>query len=97
MFDVKCFVSIYIELCFLPKQGAHFQKIHETKGCESEKWSRKTLDGKCDGYMWELGGALWSHLGALWGYFGALWCHLGATWEPPWDTWEPLWGTLAAL
>ena len=33
---------------------------------------RKARDGKCDGYMWELGGALWI-------YFGALWCHLGAT------------------
>ena len=32
------------------------QTNHEKKGCESEKWSRKTLDGKCDGYMWGLGG-----------------------------------------
>ena len=35
----------------------NIMKHHETKLSESEKWSRKTLDGKCDGYMWGLGGA----------------------------------------
>ena len=33
------------------------RKFMEQKWSESEKWSRKTLDGKCDGYMWGLGGA----------------------------------------
>ena len=55
MFDVKGFVSI--ELCLLPRQGAHSQKSHENMWSESEKWSRKTLDVKCDGYMRGLGGA----------------------------------------
>ena len=27
-----------------------FRKIMKKKWSESEKWSRKTLDGKCDGY-----------------------------------------------
>ena len=44
------------KLCFLCGRGAHFQKTYE-KLSESEKWSRKTLDGKRDGYMWGLGGA----------------------------------------
>ena len=48
---------LYSELCFLCRRGAHFQKIHAKKWLESEKWSRKALDGKCDGYMWGLGGA----------------------------------------
>ena len=30
---------------------------HEKNCSEGEKWSRKTLDGKCDGSMWGLGGA----------------------------------------
>ena len=47
----------YSELCFLPRRGAHFPKIHETKLLDNEKWSRKTLDGKCDGYVRGLDGA----------------------------------------
>ena len=34
-----------------------FQNYHEQKLSESEKLSREALDGKCDGYMWGLGGA----------------------------------------
>ena len=45
------------KLCFLCGRGGHFQKNLEKKWSESEKWSRKTLDGKCDGYMRGLGGA----------------------------------------
>ena len=45
------------KLCFLCGRGAHFQKIREKKLPESEKWSRKTLDGKCDGCMRGLDGA----------------------------------------
>ena len=56
-FLIKTALCLYVELCFLPKQGAQFQNNHENKWPESEKWSRKTLDGKCDGYMWGLGGA----------------------------------------
>ena len=45
-------------LCvILPERGAHFQKNHKINRSENEKWSRKTLDGKHDGYMWGLGGA----------------------------------------
>ena len=40
---------LHSELCFLCRRGAHFQKIHEKKWLESEKWSQKTLDGKYDG------------------------------------------------
>ena len=45
------------KLSFLCGRGAHFHNKYEKKWSESEKWSRKTLDGKCDGYMWGLGGA----------------------------------------
>ena len=45
------------KLCFLCGRGAHFQKIREKKLPESEKWRRKTLDGKCDGCMRGLDGA----------------------------------------
>ena len=45
------------KLCFLCRRGDHFQKNLETKWSESEKWSQKTLDGKCDGYMGGLDGA----------------------------------------
>ena len=55
--SIKNALWLYSELCFLCRRGAHFQKIYEKKWSESEKWSRKTLDGKCDGYMWGLGGA----------------------------------------
>ena len=41
----------YSELCFLLRRGAHFQKNRENKLLGSEKWSRKSLYGKCDGYM----------------------------------------------
>ena len=58
---VRCLIKnalcLYLELCFLCGWGAQFQKIHEKKLPDNEKWSRKTLDGKCDGYMWGLGGA----------------------------------------
>ena len=37
-------------MCFPRRREAYFQKNHENKWSESEKWSRKTLDGKCDGY-----------------------------------------------
>ena len=57
IFLIKKAWWLYSELCFLLRQGAHFQTNHENKWSESEKWSRKTLDGKCDGYMWGLGGA----------------------------------------
>ena len=56
-FLIKNALLLYSELCFLLQRGAHFQKNHETKWPESEKWSRKTLDGKFDGYMRGLDGA----------------------------------------
>ena len=56
-FLIKNALWLYSELCFLPKRGAQFQKFHENKLLKGEKWSRKTLDGKCDGYMLGLGGA----------------------------------------
>ena len=57
MFLIKNALCLYLELCFLCGRGVHFQEIHEKKWSESEKWSRETLYGKCDGYMWGLGGA----------------------------------------
>ena len=54
---IKNALCLYLELCFLCGWGAQFQKIHETKLPDNEKWSRKTLDGKCDGYMRGLDGA----------------------------------------
>ena len=57
MFFNKNALCLYLELCFLCRRGLHFQKIHEKKWSESEKWSRKTLDGKCDVYLRGLGGA----------------------------------------
>ena len=54
---IKNALCLYLELCFLCRRGVHFQRIHRKKWSESEKWSQKTLDGKCDGYMWGLGGA----------------------------------------
>ena len=56
-FFIKNALCGHSELCFLCGRGAHFQKHHEKKWSESEKWSREALDGKCDGYMWGLGGA----------------------------------------
>ena len=53
MWNALC---IYLELCFLPRQGAHFQKNRKKMWSDSGKWSRKTIDGKCDGYMGGLGG-----------------------------------------
>ena len=56
MFDVKCFVSI--SRIVLPvRAGSTFSEKTSNKWSENEKWSRKTSDGKCDGYMWGLGGA----------------------------------------
>ena len=58
---VRCFVNnalcLYLKICFPRRREAYFQKIHENKWSESEKWSRNTLDGKCDGYMRGLDGA----------------------------------------
>ena len=56
-FFIKNASCRYSELCFLLRRGSHFQKIREKKLLDSEKWSRKTLDGKCDGYMRGLDGA----------------------------------------
>ena len=53
MYNALC---IYVELRFLPRQGAHFQNIRKKTWSDSAKWSRKTIDGKCDGYMGGLGG-----------------------------------------
>ena len=54
--DLKCFVSI--SRIVLPvRAGSTFSEKTSNKWSENEKWSRKTLDGKCDGYMWGLGGA----------------------------------------
>ena len=54
---IKNALWLYSELCFLLRRGAQFQKFHENKVPESEKWSRKTVDGKCDGCILGLGGA----------------------------------------
>ena len=56
-FFIKNALCLYLKICFSLEREAYFQKNHENKLSESEKWSRKTLDGKCDGYMWGLGGA----------------------------------------
>ena len=56
-FLIKNALWLYSELCFLLQRGAHFQKNREKKLPGSEKWSRKTLDGKCGGYTRWLGGA----------------------------------------
>ena len=56
IFDLKCFVSI--SRIVLPvRAGSTFSEKTSNKWSENEKWSRKTLDGKCDGYMWGLGEA----------------------------------------
>ena len=54
---IKNALWLYAELCLPFQRGAHFQKFHEKKCSEDEKWSRKTLDGKGDGYSWGLSGA----------------------------------------
>ena len=54
-FFIKNAVCLYLKICLPLEREAYFQKNHENKWPESEKWSRKTLDGKCDGYMWGLG------------------------------------------
>ena len=54
--DLKCFVSMS-RIVVPAWAGIHFQKSHEKRWSEDEKWSRKTLDGKCDGYSWGLSGA----------------------------------------
>ena len=56
-FFIQNALWLYSELCFLCRRGWHFQKSHEKKWSESEKWTRKTLDGTCEGYMCGLGGA----------------------------------------
>ena len=56
-FFIKKALCLYLELCSPCGRGAQFQKNHETKWLESEKWNRKSLDGKCDGYMRGLDGA----------------------------------------
>ena len=63
-FDVekgRCFIKSascrYSEFYFPLQRGAHFQKNRENKLPDSERWSRKTLYGKCDGYMRGLDGA----------------------------------------
>ena len=53
-FFIKNSLGRSSKLCFLCRRGAHFQKFHERKLSESEKWGRKTLGGKCDGYMLKL-------------------------------------------
>ena len=45
------------KMCSAPKRGAHFRKKHEKRWPESEKCTRKTLDGEFDAYMCGLGGA----------------------------------------
>ena len=56
-FLIKNALWLYSALWFLCGRGAQFQKNHDTKGLEIEKWSRKAVDGKCDGYMRGLDGA----------------------------------------
>ena len=51
MLLIKNALCLYLELCFLCRPGVHFQKNHGKKWSEIEKWSRETLDGKCDVYM----------------------------------------------
>ena len=54
-FDVECFV--YISRIVLPtKAGSTFSENSQKKLSDSAKRSRKTIDGKCDGYMGGLGG-----------------------------------------
>ena len=50
-FVFKHVLCLYLKICFPLQRETYFQKNHETRVSESEKWSRKTLDGKCDGYM----------------------------------------------
>ncbi len=57
MFLIKKALCLYLELCFLPQRGAQFRTKYEKRWSESEEWSRETLYGKCDGYMWGLGGS----------------------------------------
>ena len=50
-------LCVYIQNCASYQGREHiFRKNHATKCLECEKWSRKAVDGKCDGYMW---GAWW--------------------------------------
>ena len=54
-FDVECFV--YIFRIVLPTEaGSTFSENSLKKWSDSAKWSRKTIYGKCDGYMGGLGG-----------------------------------------
>ena len=43
IFLIKQASWLYSELCFLCRRGAHFQKNHETKLLESEKWSQNNV------------------------------------------------------
>ena len=54
---IKNALCLYLELCFPCRRGAQFQNYHEKKWSESQKWGRKALYCKGDGYMWGLGGA----------------------------------------
>ena len=56
-FFIKIMLWLYLKICFPLEREAYFQKNHENKWSENDKWSRKTLDGKCDGYLWGLSGA----------------------------------------
>ena len=39
-FLIKSALSLYSELCFLCRRGAHFQKVYEKVMPESERWSQ---------------------------------------------------------
>ena len=55
-FFIKNALCLYLKICFPLEREAYFQKNHDKKGSESEKWGRKTLDDKCGAYMWGHGG-----------------------------------------
>ena len=57
IFLIKNVLWLYAELRLPLERGAHFHKFHEKKLSDDEKWSRKTLDGMYDGYLWGLSGA----------------------------------------
>ena len=56
-FVIKNALCLYLKICFPRRREAYFQKNHENKWSESEKWSREGLDGKSNGYTRGLGGA----------------------------------------
>ena len=57
IFLIKNALWLYSELCFLLQRGEQLQNNHEKNGWKVKKWSRETLDGKCDGYVRGLDGA----------------------------------------